>query len=76
MSGGSYNYISFKLEDAICRADIGDPLRTKFLKFMEAAVPVWHAIEWEDSGDSSYKETHEALRKFFSELPQLLEGEP
>lgn len=54
MSGGSWDYFSFKLEEVATRL-CGDktPLRKAFGKHLKECAEALHQIEWSDSGDTS-----------------------
>lgn len=70
MSGGSYNYFCFKLEefaDDIAHQD-SNPRRKAFAAVMKKAAKVAHEIEWADSGDTLSREADRAIDKFFTSL--------
>ena len=50
MSGGSMQYLSYKVEDASFREDT--PERRAFRKHLNLVAEALHAIEWADSGDT------------------------
>ncbi len=54
MSGGSWDYFSYKLEDVASRlqSDI-DPMRKAFGTHLQKCAEALHAIEWVDSSDWS-----------------------
>jgi hypothetical protein len=57
MSGGSYDYASYKIDDwAMQVACSGEPLRVAFAKHLLAVSKAMHAIEWNDSGDGAPNE--------------------
>ena len=68
MSGGSWNYLCYVIDDA---ADIliedKDPLRKAFGKKMKLAAAAMHDIEWVDSGDYVHGEEVEAIKKAIGE---------
>ena len=59
MSGGSMDYLCFKMEDAISYID------DKEIKdLMKDMADLMHDLEWARDGDYSYAEYEEALFKF------------
>ena len=54
MSGGSYDYLCYKMEDAV-ESLINDknPLRRAFAKRLQLFATAMHDIEWVDSDDCS-----------------------
>ena len=70
MSGGSYDYICFKLEElseSIRNQDI-DPRRASFSKLLKLISVAMHDIEWVDSCDYSQGDDHKAIDAVFSFL--------
>lgn len=54
MSGGSYDYISYKIEEQASTIPTnGCPRRAAFKALMPLIAKAWHEIEWSDSGDCS-----------------------
>ena len=52
MSGGSWDYLYSRMEDAANRLDkSGDPHRKALGRTMSRLATAMHAIEWVDSGD-------------------------
>jgi 2-hydroxychromene-2-carboxylate isomerase len=52
MSGGSWDYLYSRLEDAANRLDqSGDPHRKALGRAMSRLATAMHAVEWVDSGD-------------------------
>jgi len=59
MSGGSYDYLSFKIDDmadciplhSSCDNHVRASLRAAFKKHLHLVAEACHAIEWNDSGD-------------------------
>jgi hypothetical protein len=51
MSGGSMDYLSYKVQDAsfLCNS----PQRRAFAKHLKKVAAALHAIEWNDSGDGA-----------------------
>lgn len=72
MSGGSMDYLCYKVEEATFRLDTA--MRRAFAKKMNLFAKCLHAIEWNDSGDGDSKED-ELLRELLgphAELEQLI----
>jgi hypothetical protein len=70
MSGGSYNYVCFRiqeLEGEISRQDV-DPRRASFAKLMGLVGRAMKEIEWVDSCDCSPGDEHPAIDEVFSFL--------
>lgn len=76
MSGGSYDYIQYKLEGFVGHlrsshlahgASKHARLRRAFADLMEKAALVAHEIEWCDSADTRPEDSLKALEKFFEE---------
>lgn len=71
MSGGSMNYLSFKVEEA--EFEENSPLRRAFRKHLKKVAKALHAIEWNDSCDG-YEGENELIEACLSkgaELEQL-----
>lgn len=69
MSGGAYDYIHCKLEDAILHMkdnqnEHPEFYREKAIKISEAFSEFIRTIEWVDSGDCSPQDALDALSKF------------
>jgi hypothetical protein len=66
MSGGSYEYACFSLNNNFIeefeRNLKGDPLRIAFLDHIRKVEKAMHDIEWVDSGDYSDGDEHEAIK--------------
>lgn len=60
MSGGSYDYISFKLDEE-CSERMCDYEMNDLIKDL---IPVLHELEWWQSGDSLEEDYREELKKF------------
>ena len=57
MSGGSWDYLTFKVGDAADRLDTSrDPLRRAFGQHLRKVAKALHDIEWNDSGDGAREE--------------------
>lgn len=70
MSGGSYDYIGYRIQDlseSIRNQEI-DPRRASFAKLMKLVGIAMHNIEWVDSCDSGPGDEYEAIDKVFSFL--------
>lgn len=60
MSGGSYNYIYYKLEEE-CKGAMYDAEMNDLIKDL---VEVLHDLEWWQSDDTSEEQYRETLKKF------------
>lgn len=70
MSGGSYDYVSFKIEelaDSLRNTD-SDPRRCAFQKLLRLVAKAAHDIEWVDSCDSGPGDEHRAIDDVFEFL--------
>ena len=70
MSGGSYDYICFKIEEfsrGIYRQDT-NPRRKAFASIVRKMAHVAHEIEWADSGDIGQEDADKSIDDFFSSL--------
>ena len=73
MSGGSWDYLTYKMEDAADRLEIEkDPLRRAFGKKMRLFAKAMHDIEWVDSGDSGEESETDSIQKAIGENYQAL----
>lgn len=70
MSGGSYDYVFCKIEEAAdtLRNTHKDPKRAAFKELLQLVAAAMYAIEWVDSGDNAPGDEHEAITKCFSFL--------
>jgi hypothetical protein len=70
MSGGSYDYIGFKIKDLAndIRNQDTDPRRATFAKLMNLVGNAMHDIEWVDSCDYGEGDDHKAIDAVFSFL--------
>lgn len=65
MSGGSWDYISHRIDDIVGRLGASeDPLRRLMSKRVAALSVALHAIEWVDSDDWGKGEDVESIRAF------------
>lgn len=73
MSGGSLNYVSYKVEDAACevlrRAET--PLHRAFANHLTKVAKALHDIEWMFSCDTSPGDEEEAIRACLTEGAEL-----
>ncbi len=74
MSGGSYDYICYKIEDFAyeIRDQNSNPKRAAFAQLLLLCAEAAHDIEWVDSADYGEGDENEAIDKVFS----FLEGNP
>ena len=69
MSGGSYEYLCFKLADGTNDLQLkNNPRRIAFQKLMLLVTEAWHDIEWEDSCDYGEGKCHAAIDKVMAFL--------
>jgi hypothetical protein len=70
LSGGSYDYISFKLDDvaANLRNQESDPRRAAFAKLLKLVSTALHDIEWVDSCDYGPGDENAAIDAVFAAL--------
>lgn len=68
MSGGSYDYICFKIKDFanVLRDQETNPNRKKFAELLRDVAKVAHDLEWADSSDYSPEDATKSLDEFFS----------
>lgn len=77
MSGGSYEYLTFKIQDMATdhRLTGGSPLRRAFSEHLILVAKAAHDIEWVDSSDNSPGFEDDAIRAVLgphAELAQLI----
>lgn len=77
MSGGSYDYVCFKIKEAATniRDQDADPRRAAFAKLLDLVGNAMHDIEWVDSSD--YEEGYEyksidAVFSFLQPTPEII----
>lgn len=66
MSGGSYDYFCYKLDEFIeeFKQNLNnDPLRIAFLEHLTHVREAMHDIEWVDSGDYGKEGDHAAIKR-------------
>lgn len=70
MSGGSYDYIGFKIKELRheIRSQDKNPRRAAFAKLMNLVGEAMHDIEWVDSCDTSEGSENESIDKVFAFL--------
>lgn len=68
MSGGSYDYVCFKIQNIELRNQTTDPRRAAFQKLLELVAEAMRDIEWVDSGDSGKGDEHKAIDACFAFL--------
>jgi hypothetical protein len=76
MSGGSWNYLYCKIDDAannLCSEK--SPLRRAFGEHMKLVAKAMHEIEWVDSGDCAHPRDYDAIKKVFEDLQSSDERE-
>ena len=64
MSGGSMEYLCYKVEEATFRLDTNE--RKAFAKHLKLVAKALHDIEWVDSGDDSPGSESAAIRACIS----------
>jgi hypothetical protein len=78
MSGGSYDYVSFKIEEAASRLRSGhatEPHLLALAKHLDDIAKVMHDIEWAESGDTSWtEELDEQIRALLKPNAELWEA--
>lgn len=68
MSGGSYEYVCFKISDIELRNQLTDPRRAAFQKLLKLVGQAMYAIEWVDSSDYGPGDEHKDIDKCFAFL--------
>ena len=70
MSGGSYDYICYKIKElkSEIRGQESNPRRKAFAELMELVGNAMHDIEWVDSCDYGVGDENESIDKVFSYL--------
>lgn len=72
MSGGSWDYLCYKIDDAADRlSDSKDTTRKAFAKHLYLVAKALHDIEWVDSDDMSKGDEYKAIRKVISREDEL-----
>lgn len=78
MSGGSYDYSCFRVNDMAqdTRIKFGSPLRRAFGKHLELVSEAMRMVEWVDSSDYSPGDENEAIKRVLqpgAEISALVE---
>ena len=69
MSGGSWDYVCYRIQDAADRlCCCGVPERQALGKHMQKIAHAMHEIEWVDSADSSHPADSKAIAAVFDDL--------
>jgi len=69
MSGGSYDYFCFKVDNFIADLRLkNDPKRIALKDLLRKVSTAVRAIEWEDSGDTGKDWTDESIDYLFNSL--------
>lgn len=71
MSGGSWDYFYYKLEEVAEKLSWQDnPLRKAMGKKLKEAAAALHDIEWVDSSDYGEGDDVKAIKKFLGKNPE------
>jgi hypothetical protein len=65
MSGGSYEYICYKIEEIELSGKDKSPRRAAFQRLLKKVAEAMHDIEWVDSYDKSPGDENEAIDECF-----------
>ena len=71
MGGGSYDYISHKIDDLVDNMKTRHPNskeHIRLIKLLRGLSVVLHEVEWADSGDSDPEDAIESINKFFNKF--------
>lgn len=70
MSGGAYDYLTFKVEEMSqnLKGMNSDPRRASFQKLLHLVAEAMYAVEWVDSCDKSPGDEHEAIDAVYAFL--------
>lgn len=68
MSGGSYDYVCFKISEIELRNQHTDPRRAAFQKLLKLVGQAMYAIEWVDSSDYGPGYEHKDIDRCFAFL--------
>lgn len=72
MSGGSYDYVYFKIEELANDLRVGDcPHRLAFKDLLYKVAKAAHDIEWVDSGDYGDGDEIDSIKSIFNDPKQL-----
>ena len=76
MSGGSWDYLCWKVEDAVIQLQKSkDPLRRAFGEHLQLCANALHDIEWVDSSDMSHGDDRVAIELALGDAARQLEME-
>lgn len=81
MSGGSWDYVSFKFEDVANRLENSEPDRSCYLlrralgKHIRLIATALHAIEWVDSCDWGNGDERKSIEACFLQPAQQVEAQ-
>lgn len=75
MSGGSYDYAYYKVQDMAqsLANKTQTPLRRAFAKHLKLVAEAMHDIEWVDSGDCGPGDEEQAIRAVLGDKTRALE---
>ena len=74
MSGGSWDYLSFKIDEAVDRLLVSpDPLRRVFGQQLKLSAKALYDIEWVDSGDMAPGDERPAIEVALGKDARALE---
>lgn len=75
MSGGAYDYVSFKIADIRLENITTDPRRAAFQRLLKLVSEAMHDIEWVDSGDNGPGDEHDSIdacMAFLADSPEII----
>lgn len=76
MSGGSWDYVCFKIEDAADRlGEDRSAMRRGLGQHMKLIAHAMHEIEWVDSNDKSWPSDRDAIKAVFEDFKEKPELE-
>ena len=67
MSGGSYDYICYRVYDAADAILDNTPLRKAFVAHLRLVAKALHDLEWVDSADYARGDEEESIRECLSQ---------
>jgi hypothetical protein len=76
MSGGAYDYLSYKISTAIEEMEMlqhehPQDYRELTIRISKAYSDLVHTVEWTDSGDAGSTEAFEAINQFLKQIKQI-----